>query len=233
MPLRAPARAAPQTALRTSASTSMYDAGEIAAGPIEAGDKSGRHRVGGTRNTMGIFAVAALAARIGECTAVTTITATCGHQFGRHGRQPFVLAVRPAVFDRDVPALDIAGLAQTLAERAPRWHVIGQSIRCGETRSPASPAAARAPRAATAAAPPRRLMNSRRRISAPKLRGQHCIGSNEYFDRGQPGIKTIGAVHSQCRGWVITRLPLWRSHVRLHQEVRTFRCPLALRRYVP
>ena len=34
------------------------------------------------------------------------------------------------------------------------------------------------------AAPPRSVMNSRRRISAPKLRGQHCIGSNEYFDRG-------------------------------------------------
>ena len=28
------------------------------------------------------------------------------------------------------------------------------------------------------------LMNSRRRMSAPKLRRQHCIGSNEYFDRG-------------------------------------------------
>jgi hypothetical protein len=27
-------------------------------------------------------------------------------------------------------------------------------------------------------------MNSRRCISAPKIRGQHCIGSNEYFDRG-------------------------------------------------
>jgi hypothetical protein len=38
-----------------------------------------------------------------------------------------------------------------------------------------------------AAAPPRRLMNLLRRISAPKLRGQHCIGSNEYFDRAQTG----------------------------------------------
>jgi hypothetical protein len=32
-------------------------------------------------------------------------------------------------------------------------------------------------------------MNSRRRISAPKLRGQHCIGSNEYFDRAQTGYQ--------------------------------------------
>jgi hypothetical protein len=30
-------------------------------------------------------------------------------------------------------------------------------------------------------------MNSRRRISAPKVSGQHCIGSNEYFDRAQTG----------------------------------------------
>jgi hypothetical protein len=52
------------------------------------------------------------------------------------------------------------------------------------------------------AVPPRRLMNSRRRISAPKLRGQHCIGSSEYVDRAQPGIKTIAAVHIQCRRWV-------------------------------
>src|SRR5476651_2652088 len=35
-----------------------------------------------------------------------------------------------------------------------------------------------------ATAPPRSVMNSRRRISAPELRRQHCIGSNEYFDRG-------------------------------------------------
>jgi len=36
-------------------------------------------------------------------------------------------------------------------------------------------------------------MNSRRRISAPKLSGQHCIGSNEHFDRAQT------AHQNQCR----------------------------------
>ena len=35
-----------------------------------------------------------------------------------------------------------------------------------------------------AAAPPRKLMNLRRRISPSKLSGQHCIGSKEYFNRG-------------------------------------------------
>jgi hypothetical protein len=46
-------------------------------------------------------------------------------------------------------------------------------------------------------------MNSRRRMSDPKLRRQHLIGSNECFDRGQTGIKTIAAVQSQCRLWVL------------------------------
>jgi hypothetical protein len=36
-------------------------------------------------------------------------------------------------------------------------------------------------------------MNARRRISAPKLRGQHCTGSEEYFDRAQTGHQ------NQCR----------------------------------
>src|SRR6202048_5006816 len=43
---------------------------------------------------------------------------------------------------------------------------------------------ARAPNGHVAAAPLRSVMNSRRRISAPKLRRPHCTGSNEYFDRG-------------------------------------------------
>ena len=57
-------------------------------------------------------------------------------------------------------------------------------------RNPTTGVATCCARAATghaATAPPRRLVNSRRRISAPKLRGQHCIGSEEYFDRAQPG----------------------------------------------
>src|ERR1035441_6250168 len=41
----------------------------------------------------------------------------------------------------------------------------------------------------SAAAPPsdsnpRSVMNSRRRMASPKLRGRHLSGSNEHFDRG-------------------------------------------------
>jgi hypothetical protein len=38
------------------------------------------------------------------------------NQFSRERRQPVKLALRPTVFDRDVLALDIARLAQALAE---------------------------------------------------------------------------------------------------------------------
>ena len=40
------------------------------------------------------------------------------NQIGRQCRQSIVFALRPAIFDRHVPALDIAGFAQALAERA-------------------------------------------------------------------------------------------------------------------
>ena len=71
------------------------------------------------------------------------------NQIGRQCRQSIVLALRPAIFDRHVPALDVAGFAQALAERAQTAAYRVRRSRCRETRSPASPAAARAPRAAT------------------------------------------------------------------------------------
>ena len=71
------------------------------------------------------------------------------NQVGRQCRQSIVLTFRPAILDGRVLALDIAGLLQALAERG---HVRRISVRrCAvrrETRSPASPAAAHARRAA-------------------------------------------------------------------------------------
>ena len=39
----------------------------------------------------------------------------------------------------------------------------------------------------------------------PQAQEAHRIGLIEYFDRGETGIKTIAAVHSQCRSWVKSR----------------------------
>ena len=40
-------------------------------------------------------------------------------------------------------------------------------------------------------------------MSDTKLRRRYLIRSNEYFDRAETGIKTIAAVHNQCRSRVI------------------------------
>ena len=72
-----------------------------------------------TKKTIGIVVVAAF--------AVPAPQEWCrrddhGHlatnQIGRQRWQPIVLALRPAIFDRHVLALDIAGFVQALAERA-------------------------------------------------------------------------------------------------------------------
>ena len=115
-----------------------------------------------TAKTIGIVVVAALAANAaarergdhGDPSA---------NQFGRQLRQPIESASGPAVFDRYVLALDVAGFFEALAKCAQTVRNRVRRSWCREIRSPASPAAAPAPRAATP--PPRRraaLMNSRR-----------------------------------------------------------------------
>ena len=71
------------------------------------------------------------------------------NQIGCQLRQPIEVTLGPAIYDRDVVALDIARLLQALVKCAQAVRVrVGRS--CGRgNRSPASPAAARAPRAAT------------------------------------------------------------------------------------
>jgi hypothetical protein len=70
-----------------------------------------------TSKTIGMVVVAALAASAGGS---PPIAAHHGHltrnQIGRQARKSIVLPLRPAVFNRDVLALDIARFVQALAE---------------------------------------------------------------------------------------------------------------------
>ena len=113
---------------------------------------------------MGIVAVAAFAA---SAAGMNAGRSNHGHlttnQIGRQSRQSIVLALRPAVFDRHVPALDIAGFAQALAERAHD----GTAVPSGDAllRNPITGIAGCCACAASgqaAAAPPSSVMNSRR-----------------------------------------------------------------------
>ena len=142
------------------------------------------------RRRSGSYAVAALAARAGSGTS-----GRCDHRdaVGEPDRLPAPAADH---FDQGSPAV-------LHLSRSRPWHIRSLSgpdgklrrlihvshradAEWGETDHRHLPAAAFVPRAAKQ--PPRRregLMNSRRRISLhPKLRGQHCIDLNEYFDRG-------------------------------------------------
>ena len=107
-----------------------------------------------TLKTMGIVVVAALAAKRRSELRRDDHGDLSANQFGRQRRQSIDLILGPAVFDRYVLALDIAGVLEALAKSA---QTVRERVRrCGGrgTRSPASPAAAPAPRAATL--PPRR-----------------------------------------------------------------------------
>ena len=138
-------------------------AGQVAARPGEAGDKAELTGSSPVTKTIGIVVVAALAASAAaECLA-STITATCGEPVRPPAPAADRFDLRPAVFDRDVLALDIAGFVEALAERGQSMLPIVSASR--HQRNPITGIAACCARAASghaAAAPPSSVMNSRR-----------------------------------------------------------------------
>src|SRR5262249_8826297 len=66
-------------------------------------------------NTMGIVVVAALAANAAGVPLIAAIAATL-RRIGGERRQPLVIALRPAVFDRNVAALDETRPIEALTE---------------------------------------------------------------------------------------------------------------------
>ncbi len=98
--------------------------GRVAAGPGEARDKTKLDRSPPTSKTIGIVAVAALAASEGTSLGVAIpryLSANQIDQIGQQRRQAIVLALRPVVLDRHVPAFDVAGFAETFrAQRLAR-----------------------------------------------------------------------------------------------------------------
>ena len=151
--------------LVASSAAKKIDSGRVATRPREACDKAKPDRIfGNQEHDGGVVAVAlAAATEAGALAAAITLTWRRTRSAASAGSRS-VLILAPAIFDRDVLALDIAALFQALAERRAASSAYPSADRGVEDiRSPASPAAARAPRAATP--PPRRrasVMNSRR-----------------------------------------------------------------------
>ena len=120
--------------------------------------------------TIGMVVVAALAASAAACCRRGDDGDPTADQVGRQFRQAIVVIVRPAVFDRHVAALDVAGFAQALAEC--RHAICGRRRPTRRSRNPITGIAGCCARAASghAAALPSPAMNSRRRIRSPRRR---------------------------------------------------------------
>jgi hypothetical protein len=91
--------------------------GRVAAGPGEARDKTKLDRSPPTPKTIGIVAVAALAASEGTSPGVAITRHLSANQIGQQRRQAIVLALQPVVLDRHVPAFDVAGFVETFRAR--------------------------------------------------------------------------------------------------------------------
>ena len=152
--------------LRRYLHVQLGHARDVAARPVKAGDEAELDRVAAhfedDRNGRG--------RRLCRKRRRSAGRGNHGHltmnQIGRHCRQPIVLVFRPAVFDRDVLALDVTGFAQPFdgmrrqLSRIPR--------RDAASRNPITGIAGCCARAASghaAAAPPISVMKSRRLIT--------------------------------------------------------------------
>ena len=135
--------------------------------------------------TIGIVEVASLR---GE-RANDSFRSNHGHwpadQFGDERGQPIDLILGEAIRNRHVLTFDVTESPSGPGEMHGNGRRRRRAIGSGGARSPASPAAARARRAATLLLHHREHReNSRRLMSAPKVRTEHRIGSDECFDRG-------------------------------------------------
>ena len=96
------------------------------------------------------------------------------NQFGRQRRQPIVLIFGPAIFDRHVFSLDIAGLPQTLPERRATFRE-PQAIERGEPDHRHRRLLRARRERPHAAAPPSSVMNSRRFMGSPPQAGSRTL----------------------------------------------------------
>ena len=112
--------------------------------------------------TIGIVEVALFAASTAGCRRCHDHVDLAADEVGGQCGQPIIAALRPAVFDRHILSLDIAGFAQSLAERGHKRCNRRRARCCRGSRSPASPSAARAAARAAVIAPPSSSINSRR-----------------------------------------------------------------------
>src|SRR5262249_202821 len=115
--------------LRRQLIAEKIDPRQIAARPIEAGDEAQPDRVfAGAKDDRDRRRCRLGCERRGGTSGRNDYGYLAGNQLGRQLRQPVELTLSPAIFDRHVLALDIAGVLEALAECA---HTVRKRIgRC-------------------------------------------------------------------------------------------------------
>jgi hypothetical protein len=87
-------------------------AGDIAARPIKAGDEVELHRIAGGSEDNGNRSGRRLCGKRRRSASRGNHSHLTMNQIGHHRRQPITSALRPAVFDRHVLAINVTGFAQ-------------------------------------------------------------------------------------------------------------------------
>ena len=143
--------------------------------------------------TIGIVAVAALAASAAGRRRRNDHGHLPANQFRRHRRQPIILTLRPAVFDRHVLALDDSRFRPDRGGTRPR-----RCARLGRPplRKPITGIAGCCARAASghAAAPPSSVMNSRRFMRPLHAKWRHTATTGHVVrhNKADPPMSQMG-----------------------------------------
>ena len=159
-----PARKAARAAWASARRLRMLTPVRLPPGRARLATRPVLDRVAAAEKTIGIVEVALFAASAEGVPPGRDHVDLAADEIGGQCGQPIIAALRPAVFDRHVLSLDVAGFAQSLAERGHK-RCNGRARCCRGSRSPASPSAARAAARAAITAPPSRSSNSRRFIT--------------------------------------------------------------------
>ena len=169
------------------------DAGCVAAGPGEAGDKTKPDRViADTEDDRDRRCCSFGRERRRDVAGRGDHGHLSADQIGQQRRQAIVLDLQPVVLDRDVLAFDVAGFVEAFAERGHKAGVgIGRPVSDKPDHRQRRLLRPRRKRPRNS-----RTAEQRDEFASPHIRSQphetqHCIGSNEYFDRGLPASKPL------------------------------------------
>ena len=153
-------------ALRRNLDVDVGSTCEIAAGPAQAVDEPGPLGIAADRKYNRYRPGRRLQRQRRRRGGGNNQIYLAANQIGRQCRQPVILFVSPDIFDSDVLAVDIAGLAQRLAKHRQHRPVIagGSAAQYADDRQRRLRMRGDWPETEDAAVPPSSAMNSRRFI---------------------------------------------------------------------